>query len=401
MDSGRGFSLKNGNSIAIFRLMIRRDRYLDRIRTALGRSPIVALLGPRQCGKTTLARQLLTFDSPNYFDLEDPVVRQLMENPMSVLSPLKGLVVIDEAQRAPGLFPVLRVLADREDSPASFLILGSASPDLSRQSAESLAGRVEMIELRGFDSSETREDSRDVLWFRGTFPRSFLAASDGDSYVWRKNFISTFLERDLGNLGFGMSPVMIGRFWTMLSHYHRQIWNASEVATSLGVAPNTARSYLDALEQTFMIRRLLPWHENVGKRLVKSPKLYIRDSGLFHSLQRIETVADLYHSPKLGASWEGFALEEIIRILDVQDCYFYSVHSGSELDLLIFRNGKRIGFEFKFADAPKMSKSLSIVREDLKLDHLWVIYPGTRRYQLSEGVWTLPLRDIHEASAEG
>ena len=374
--------------------VIERSLYLSRVQYAAKRSRIVALLGPRQCGKTTLARQLIPASSENYFDLEDPVVAQLMENPMTVLKPLTGLVVIDEAQRMPGLFPVLRVLADREDNPATFLILGSASPELSRQASESLAGRVELIEMRGFDQSEVGEDSLDPLWMRGGFPRSFLSKQEEDSRVWRKNFIATFLERDLSNLGFGMSPVAMGRFWTMLSHYHGQIWNGNEIASSLGVAPNTAKSYLDALEQTYMVRRLQPWHVNLGKRLVKSPKIYIRDSGIFHTLQGLRSRADVQTSPKLGASWEGFALEEVIRAIQADELYFYSIHSGSELDLLAFRNGRRIGFEFKFGDAPRMSKSLGIVRDDLELHELWVVYPGDRKYALSERISTLPLKDI-------
>ena len=374
--------------------MIRRSFYLSKVQGAAERSRIVALLGPRQCGKTTLARQLVPANSENYFDLENPVVVQLMENPMTALKPLKGLVVIDEAQRMPGLFPVLRVLADREDNPATFLILGSASPELSRQASESLAGRVELIEMHGFDQSEVGEDSLDSLWMRGGFPRSFLSKREEDSMAWRKSFIATFLERDLSNLGFGMSPVAMGRFWTMLSHYHGQIWNGNEIASSLGVAPNTGRSYLDALEQTYMVRRLQPWHANLGKRLVKSPKIYIRDSGIFHALQGLRSRADVQTSPKLGASWEGFALEEVIRAIQADALHFYSIHSGSELDLLAFRNGRRIGFEFKFGDAPRMSKSLGIVRDDLELDELWVVYPGEKKYALSERISTLPLKDV-------
>lgn len=374
--------------------MIERRGYLSRVQRAVERSRIVALLGPRQCGKTTLARQLIPASSENYFDLEDPVVVQLMENPMTVLKPLAGLVVIDEAQRMPGLFPVLRVLADREDNVATFLILGSASPELSRQASESLAGRVEMIEMYGFDHTEVGANSLKSLWMRGGFPRSYLAEKEEDSVVWRKNFIATFLERDLSSLGFGMSPVAMRRFWTMLSHYHGQIWNGNEIASSLGVAPNTAKSYLDALEQTYMVRRLQPWHVNLGKRLVKSPKIYIRDSGIFHTLQGIRSMADLQVSPKLGASWEGLALEEVIRTIEADKLYFYSIHSGSELDLLAFCNGRRIGFEFKFGDAPRMSRSLGIVRDDLELDQLWVVYPGDRKYDLAEGIKALPLESV-------
>lgn len=264
--------------------MLLRQQYKQSIEKALSRAPVVALLGPRQCGKTTLAREFLPSVSPAYFDMEDPLVAQLFENPLQVLSGLRGLVVIDEAQRRPGIFPILRVLADREGAPARFLILGSASPELARQASESLAGRVEIIELRGFDLSEVGDEATDRLWLRGGFPRSFLAADDEDSRVWRRQFIGTFLERDLAALGFGMSPALMGRFWSMLAHYHGQIWNGSEIAASLGVSHHTARAYLDALEQTYMVRRLLPWHANLGKRLVKSPKIYFRDTGMLHAL---------------------------------------------------------------------------------------------------------------------
>jgi predicted AAA+ superfamily ATPase len=374
--------------------MIERTSYLRRIRTGLKRSPVVALLGPRQCGKTTLARQILPANSANYFDLEDPAVAAMLEQPMTALQPLRGLVVIDEAQRQPGIFPVLRVLADRTGQPATFLVLGSASPELSRQASESLAGRVEIIGLRGFDGGEIAPADLEKLWLRGGYPRSFLAQSDADSLQWRRDFVRTFLERDLAGLGFGMPPAALGRFWTMISHYHGQIWNGSEVAASLGIAPNTARSYLDALEQTYMVRRLPPWHANLGKRLVKSPKLYFRDSGLFHTLQGIGTAADLLTHPKLGASWEGFALEEILQSVQPEQAYFYAVHSGAELDLFMLADGRRVGVEFKREDAPRLTHSMHVALEDLKLDRLSVIYPGTRRYRLHEKVDVLPLRDV-------
>ena len=345
--------------------MVNRPVYLEQIKRALGRSRVVALIGPRQCGKTTIARQFLPPSQTSYFDLEDPLVAQLMENPMTALRDLRGLVVIDEAQRCPGLFPALRVLCDRPDAPATFLILGSASPELSRQSAESLAGRVEIIELRGFDLGEVSTPNQLQLWQRGGFPLSYLAASEEDSLAWRKNFIRTFLERDLAALGFGLSPALMGRFWSMLAHYHAQVWNGSEIAASLGVAPNTARAYLDALEQTFMIRRLLPWHANLGKRLVRTPKIYYRDSGMFHALLGLQQPTDLFTHPKLGASWEGFAIEEIIRAHQPSEVYFYAVHSGSELDLLMFVGGRRIGVEFKRADAPKLTRSMHIALADV------------------------------------
>jgi len=353
----------------------------------------VALLGPRQCGKTTLAREMIPSRHTQYFDLEDPVIARLMENPMTALQGLRGLVVIDEAQRQPGLFPVLRVLADRPEQPATFLILGSASPELSRQAAESLAGRVEIIEMRGFDLGELPAAAQSRLWQRGGFPRSYLAANEENSVVWRKNFIRTFLERDLAALGFGLSPALMGRFWTMLAHYHAQIWNGSEIAASLGIAPNTARSYLDALEQTYMIRRLLPWQANLGKRLVKTPKIYFRDSGIFHTLCGIHTAANLLTHPKLGASWEGFALEEILQAQRPDQAWFYAVHSSSELDLLMELKGRRIGVEFKRADAPQATRSMHQAMADTALDELWVVYPGTRSYALDDRITVRPLAD--------
>lgn len=373
--------------------MIARRHYLSRVKKALGRNPVVALLGARQCGKTTLARQVIPPGHPQYFDLEDPVIARLMENPMTALQELRGLVVIDEAQRQPGLFPVLRVLADRPGQPATFLMLGSASPELSRQAAESLAGRVEIIEMRGFDLSELPANAQEPLWQRGGFPRSYLAADEESSVAWRKNFIRTFLERDLAALGFGLSPALMGRFWTMLAHYHAQVWNGSEIAASLGIAPNTARAYLDALEQTYMIRRLLPWQANLGKRLVKTPKIYFRDSGLFHTLCGIQSSAELLTHPKLGASWEGFALEEILQAQQPDQAWFYAVHSGSELDLLLEIRRQRIGVEFKRADAPKATRSMHLAITDTGLDELWVVYPGTRSYALDDRITVRPLSD--------
>ena len=374
--------------------MVPRKEYLAQITRALKRSPVVAMLGPRQCGKTTLARQLLDPESPNYFDLEDPAEAALLEQPMTALADLRGLVVLDEAQRQPGIFPVLRVLADREDNPAKFLVLGSASPDLSRQASESLAGRIEIIEIRGFNLNEVSVEQVDRLWLRGGFPRSFLARSEKDSVSWRENFLRTFLERDMAAMGIGISPVALRRFWTMVSHYHGQIWNGSEIAASLGVAPNTARAYLDALEQTFMIRRLQPWFENVGKRLVKSPKIYLRDSGLLHSLQGIYGRKALLTHPKLGASWEELALEEVLRVFRPREAFFYAVHSGSELDLFFISDGKRIGFEFKRVDAPKISRSMRIALADLNLDMLYIVYPGNREYGLEDWIRVLPLRSL-------
>lgn len=372
--------------------MIARAGYLEAVRTGLGRGPVVALIGPRQCGKTTLARQVMGNGEAGYFDLEDPVVAAALEQPMSALAGLEGLVVIDEAQRAPGLFPVLRVLADRKDQPATFLILGSASPELSRQAAESLAGRVEIVEMGGFEVGELPAEDQRRLWTRGGFPRSYLARTDRDSLDWRRNFTRTFLERDLAGLGFGMSPQAMGRFWTMLAHYHGQLWNGNEIAASMGVSPTTARHYLDALEQTFMIRRLLPWHANVGKRLVKTPKIYFRDSGIFHALMGIGSHAELVAHPKLGASWEGFALEQVLRGRRGEEAYFYAVHSGCELDLYFPASGT--GVEIKHHDAPRLTRSMRVAMEDLKLRELLVVYPGNREYALAEGVRAVPLTAV-------
>ena len=372
--------------------MISRNDYYERVRAGLARSPIVTLIGPRQCGKTTLARQFLGSESLQYFDLEDPVVASAFESPMTTLSSLSGLVVIDEAQRCPGIFPSLRVLADRDQNTARFLILGSASPDLTRQASESLAGRVEIIEMSGFHLGEVGSDAHQQLWLRGGFPRSFLAENQGDSVEWRKQFVRTFLERDLSQMGFRMSPQVMGRFWTMVSHYHGQIWNASEIAASMGVSHQTSRNYLDALEQTFMVRRLLPWYVNVGKRLVKSPKIYFRDSGLFHTLQGIDSEVALLSHPKVGASWEGFAVEQILSTILTDDAYFYSVHGGSELD--IYLPNRRIGFEIKRQDAPRLTRSMQIVIEDLKLEELLIVYPGKRIYPISDRVRAVPLSEV-------
>jgi predicted AAA+ superfamily ATPase len=374
--------------------VIVRSGYFEKVKKALGRSPVVMLSGPRQCGKTTLARQFLDPGAVGYFDLEDPAVAAILENPMTALQSLRGLVVVDEAQRQPKLFPVLRVLADRPGSPATFLLLGSATPELCRQSAESLAGRVEIIEMQGFGIEEVGVGCMETLWERGGFPRSFLAADEESSVVWRRNFVQTFLERDLAVLGFGMAPAAMGRFSAMLAHYHAQTWNGAEIAASLGIAPNTAKSYLDALEQTFLVRRLPPWHANLGKRLVKAPKLYFRDSGLLHLLLGVRSPAELLRHPKLGASWEGFCLESVLRNFSPDEAYFYAVHSGSELDLLMLKGNRRIGVEFKRADAPTLTRSMQVAMTDLQLDELHVIYPGKRAYALGETIKVQPLENL-------
>lgn len=373
--------------------MLSRQSYTNQIERALSENPITALVGARQIGKTTLARQFLHEGAGTYFDLEDPTVANLMENPMSALESLTGLIVIDEAQRAPGLFPVLRVLADRSEAKARFLILGSASPSLARQASESLAGRVSTIEMHGLSLEEAGTDKLEQLWLRGGFPRAYLASSEPSGFRWRTDFIRTFLEQDLSNLGFGMSPVKMRRFWTMLAHYNGQIWNASEVASAMGIAPNSSRNYLDALEQTFMVRQLLPWHSNVKKRLVKTPKLYFRDSGLFHALLNIQNQNELLTHPKLGASWEAFALDQVMTALKPREAYFYAAHSGMELDLYL-PDQDNLGIEFKRQDAPKITRSMREAIKDLKLRELWILYPGTREYTLEKGIIAKPLKSL-------
>lgn len=377
--------------------MRKRPELLARVQKALTRSPIVMLVGPRQCGKTSLARQLVGERSPNYFDLEQHAVAGVMADPDLVLDNLKGLVVLDEAQREPKLFPHLRVLADRTKNPAKFLVLGSASPELSRQASESLAGRVEIIELRGFDLSEVKETEHEALWLRGAFPRSLLARSNEESIAWRQNFISTFLERDLGNLGFGMSPVVMRRFWTMLAHYHGQTWNAAQMSAALGISASSARNYLDALEQTYMVRRLQPWQMNTKKRLVKSPKVYVRDTGLLHALEGISSMKQLWTTPRIGASWEAFAIEEVLSAFRPREAWFYATQKGAELDLFFLYKGKRIGVEFKRTGAPAMTKSMHVALEDLNLDKLYFVYPGSLRVKLAPKAEALPLAQIRDA----
>lgn len=380
--------------------MIHRQKILDRIRAALRRSRVVVLVGPRQCGKTTLAREIVPAASERYFDLEDPTSLARLAEPMTALAGLRGMVVVDEVQRRPDLFPVLRVLADRKPLPARFLVLGSASPELLRQTSESLAGRVEVIELSGFSLSEIGTGALDRHWQRGGFPRSFLARSAADSATWRRQFIQTVLERDLPQLGVMIPAPALFRFWTMLAHYHGQIWNAAEPARSLGVSDATARRYLDLLTGLFMARQLQPWHENLKKRQVKAPKLYLRDSGLLHQLLGICDTRELLAHPKCGASWEGYAIEEAIRAVQPDDVYFWGTYQGAELDLLLFKDGRRLGIEAKRTDAPTLTPSMRIALEDLKLDHLGVLYPGGRRYALGERVTALPLVTLADGGIE-
>ena len=374
--------------------MIYRKDLHDRIKEALARNRIVVLLGPRQCGKTTLAREFLNLDSKNYFDLEDPVSLIRLEEPMTALRELEGLVVIDEIQRRAELFPVLRVLADRRPLPARFLILGSASPELLRQSSESLAGRVELITMGGFDLAEVGCAESEKLWLRGGFPDSFTAPNESDSFSWRKNFIQTFLERDLASAGISIEPTALYRFWSMLAHYHGQIWNASEPARSLGVSQPTVRRYLDLLTGFFMVRQLAPWHANLKKRQVKSPKIYFSDSGLLHQILGIRSEKDLLTSPKCGASWEGYVIEEAIQAFNPDESYFWATHNGAEIDLLMVKEGALYGVECKRMDAPRLTTSMRIAMTDLKLERMSVIYPGIKRFPLADGIEAVPLRDL-------
>ncbi|MDA1143243.1 MAG: ATP-binding protein [Planctomycetota bacterium] len=379
--------------------MIPREAYSETIRAGLAASPIVALLGPRQCGKTTLARLLSSeFDQTEFFDLENPGdLASLSGAPLDVLSRLEGLVIIDEIQRRPELFEILRVLADRPNRPANFLILGSAAPRLVKGASESLAGRVRFVDLTGFDMWEVGLDSLQKLWHRGGFPRAFLAETDQESYLWKEDFIRSFLQRDIPELGINIPAETLRRFWVMVAHFHGQVWNAAEFARSLGAAEATARRYLDILSGAYMVRQLPPWFENIKKRQVKSPRVYIRDTGLLHNLLSLQESSAIQKHPKLGASWEGFVIEQVITAARTHDVYFWATHSGAKLDLLLFRNGKRLGIEVKYMDGPKTTKSMRIAIADLGLDHLYVVYPGERTFKLDDDITALSVRDISRA----
>jgi predicted AAA+ superfamily ATPase len=380
--------------------MIGRHQDLDRINDLLTRHPVVGIVGARQVGKTTLARALADqhAEPVTYFDLENPGDLARLQDPMLALRDLRGLVAIDEVQRAPDLFSVLRVLADRSDLAARFLVLGSASPDLLRQSAESLAGRIVYHELRGLGMADTGIDSLDNLWLRGGFPRSFLAESEAASNEWRQGFIRTFLERDLPQLGIDVAAQTMRRFWIMMAHGHGQTWNASELSRSFGVSDVTVRRYLDHLTSALVIRQLQPWHENLSKRQVKAPKIYIADSGLLHSLLNLPERDDVESHPKVGASWEGFMLQEIVTRLGVrpEECYFWATHTGAELDLLVVRGRRRLGFEIKRTVAPKVTKSIHIASADLKLERLDVIYAGTETFPLANGIRAVGAQKLGE-----
>ncbi len=378
----------------VFFSMILRMDLLAQIRQALRRSRIVALIGPRQAGKTTLAREIVPVTGVNYFDLEDPASLARLAEPTTALSRLRGVVVIDEVQRRPDLFSVLRVLADRRPLPARFLILGSASPRLLRQSSESLAGRLETIEVSGFSLGEVGAKARDAHWLRGGFPPSFLARSAADSAAWRRVFVRTFLERDMPQFGITIPAAALLRFLTMLAHVHGSIWSAADPARSLGVSEPTVRRYLDLMSGVLMVRTLSPWHANLGKRQVKSPKVYLRDSGILHHLLGVERVRDLLSHPKCGASWEGYVIEEILKEVQPDQAYFWATHQGAELDLLLWKGGRRYGIEIKRADAPRLTPSMRVALEDLELERLLVLYPGSKTYALAERVDVLPMHEF-------
>ncbi len=377
--------------------MIKRSKLIQQIQKALRRSRVVVLLGPRQCGKTTLAREFLSPEKKNYFDLEDTDDLLRLEDAKSELAELRGLVVMDEIHRKPDIFPLLRVLSDRRPLPAKFLILGSASPTLLKQSSESLAGRVETIFMSGFSLEEATHRKLKTHWFRGGFPHSFLARTHEISYAWRKEFVQTFLERDVPQMGLNIPAPMFRRFWAMLAHTHGQIWNAADPASSLGVSQPTVRKYLDYLDHLLMVRQLQPWHENLGKRQVKSPKVYVRDSGLLHLLLGIQNEKEFKDHPKRGMSWEGYVIEELFKQVQPDDAYFWATHNRAELDLLFLKNGRKIGFEIKLNDRPSLTPSMRIAVRDLKLEQLFVVYPGKESYDLADRIQVLSIFEIARA----
>jgi hypothetical protein len=369
---------------------IERAAHLDLLERLLRERPVVALLGARQVGKTTLSRAVARrWRGPTtHFDLEDPRDLRQLEEPTLALEGLKGLVVLDEIQARPQLFPVLRVLADRPRRPARFLVLGSATPDLLRQGAETLAGRIGFHELGGFDLQEVGARRLDRLWFRGGLPLSFLAPSHRASDEWRRDFVRTFLERDVPRLGGALPTATLDRFWTMLAHYHGQVWNASSFARSFGVSHTTVRKYLDILSGGFVVEQLRPWAQNVGKRVVRSPKVYLSDSGILHALLGLATPRDVLRHPVLGASWEGFALTQVRRVLRArsEECFFWATHAGAELDLLVVSGRRQLGFEVKRTDTPTVTASMRSALETLRLDQLDVVHAGQRTYPLTKRI---------------
>ena len=368
--------------------MIPRVQHEASVRELLWRFPVVGLIGARQVGKTTLARGLIGGERRpvTVFDLEDPTDEAKLADPKLALELLRGLVVIDEVQRMEGLFRLLRVLVDRPDNAARFLVLGSAGPELLRQSSETLAGRIAYHELPPFSIGETGIEAVRRLWSRGGFPPSFLAPDDEGSYAWRGAFIRTFLERDLPQLGVSVPAATMRRFWTMLAHYHANRWNGAEIGRALGASAPTVNTYVDALVDSLVVRKLLPWYENLKKRQVRAPKVYVTDTGLLHALLGIESESALMGHPKSGASWEGFAMQEIVRTLGVNwdRCHYWATHRGAELDLLVMDGGRRIGFEFKRTSAPAMTRSMHSALSDLKLDRLYLVFPGDSRFPIHQ-----------------
>jgi hypothetical protein len=374
-------------------MVLRAERQKE-LRAAIRRSRVTILAGPRQAGKTTLARQIVPPSSPNYFDLENPRDLARLSEPMTALAPLRGTVVIDEIQRRPGLFPILRVLVDRSPLPARFLVLGSASPSLLRQSSESLAGRVVTVILGGFDLREIGAAGMRRHWRRGGFPPSYLARTESESFSWRLGFIQSYLERDVAAFGVKLPASTLLRFWTMVAHSHGGLWSAADPSRSHAVSMPTVRRYLDLFTDLYLVRQLQPWHENLSKRQVKAPKVYIRDTGLLHALLGLSTERELLSHPKAGSSWEGYAIEESIRLVKPDAAYFWATHAGAELDLLLFKGGRRYGVEVKMQDAPTVTTSMRIALGDLGLERLFIIYPGDRSYPLGPKIDVLPLEDV-------
>lgn len=377
--------------------MIKRLAYKKLINQSLKYNPVVGLIGPRQVGKTTLAREIAKeFPSITFFDLENPSDLSRLNDPLLALQALKGLVIIDEIQHQPDLFKILRVLADRENSRCKFLVLGSASPTLLKQSSESLAGRISYLEIDGFSLQEVGLSKLNTLWLRGGFPRSFLAPIESASIHWRQDFIRTFLERDLPQLGITIPAITMRRFWIMLAHYHGQLWNTSEFSRAFGMSDKAVRHYLDILTSTFVVKQLPPWWENISKRQVKAPKIYLSDSGLLHTLLGLDTQEALESHPKVGASWEGFAMNAVLTQLQTppEEAFYWRTYTGVELDLVVMHGNNRLGFEFKRTVAPQLSKSLLIAAEDLKLSHLYIVHAGEENYPLATNITALALKRL-------